>query len=194
MRVSSASRSYTESGWCCRAVHDAMHHVVSGRGPVSGCGSISFPLGDLFGSSAQRTTPPADIVTGSVPPRRCDCDERCRRPQRRLSRPPSLRAPTPAAAPQELLSDDDREVVPAPSRARDARAGPVRPLPWLQPALGNGRHHHSRRQPSKQGPAVCRALLVTVQRGNATRTVQQCLPAPGYEWSLRTYAPFQAPA
>lgn len=71
------------------------------------------------------------------------------------------------------------------------RAGTV---PWINREAGTGGIITAVGIPLRQGAAICRALLVTVQKGNDTKTVQgNACRAPGFDWSLTDLRSFQAP-
>jgi hypothetical protein len=162
--------------------------------PLGGCGSISIPLGSMFGQPQR-----AETTTGTIE----------RAPAERVAAT-NLPPPTPPPGPTggsppvaraqphpALLSVEDREAVRATlahamlDQERAAR------VPWLNERSGSGGMIMPVGAPARRGDTTCRSVLVSIQKGEDVRYVQgeACRPPmAGADWTLGMLGPFQEPS
>jgi len=157
---------------------------------LAGCGSINIPLGNIFGQQQQRTDQ-QELTTGSL-----------RVPAERVASqalpPPAPAAGTPAlqlaAVQQTLLGEDERETVRATLANALLDQERAASVPWLHQRSGAGGMISPVGPLTRQGEARCRAVLISVQRGGETRTLEaNACRTQTSDWSLADLRPFRPP-
>ena len=162
---------------------------------LAGCGSIQIPLGNMMGGSSERR--PASESTGSIAPMPAP---------RVASQPLAPLSPTPAAAPMALAATPAERREPSPLSEAELQSVTATlahalldqergaSVPWLDQRSGHGGMVTPVGSPARQAQAVCRAVLVSVQRGSETSLVQGNACRTLDSWSLSDVRPFRHPA
>jgi hypothetical protein len=169
---------------------------------LAGCSAISIPLGNLTGGE-RRPAPETTASIAPVPTQRVTAE-----PLAPLAAPAtpqaqphpvvtSTRAPAearPAERPPSPLSEAELDSVTATLALAllDQERGAT--VPWLDQRSGSGGTITPVGSPARQADTVCRAVLVSVQRGRDTSLVQGNACRGGESWSLSDVRPFRNPA
>ena len=161
---------------------------------LAGCGSIQVPLGNMLGGNERR---PASDATGSITPIPAP---------RVASQPLAPLAPAPAAMPTALVEAPAERREPSPLSEAELQSVTATlahalldqergaSVPWLDQRSGHGGMVTPVGSPARQAQAICRAVLVSVQRGSETSVVQGNACRSLDSWSLSDVRPFRNPA
>lgn len=188
MRPRSSSRSYNGSS---AAVALRVAGVLLALAPaLAACSAISIPLGNLAG---QRRA--GEETTGSITP--VPAQRVASQPLAPLAPAPPPAAPaTPSAARPEPIPLSQAELDSVTATLALALLDEERgaSVPWLDQRSGHGGIITPVGSPARQANTVCRAVLVSVQRGRETSMVQGNACRGADNWSLSDVRPFRNPA
>lgn len=164
-------RSYT-AGMGRVARRFAVFGLVSHA--AAGCAAINMRLPSMVQAPAAPET--TELTTASVP----------------AARVASSTLPPPRGATLRL-SEEEQATIGAAIQSAALDQPRAATMPWLDQRSGVGGLVTPVGSPVRQGEAVCRAILISVQRGSDVGQMQgNACRAPGHAWYVLDLRPFQA--